>query len=192
MALSFPTLYCIVYFFQFEKPIQTLNFYSMFTSHYFYLLWTILPRECELINFLKSIQKLLLFLDRSFIIYSVSFVSNSSIICFDCSAMLSRFGSIAKQGVSSVRSVAVCGINSSLLSRCANRSMYQVMRCFASSYPEHVLVSMPALSPVICDRNRWFPDNDSRRNLVVECEGRWCYTAWRCSCSGVHAFMLLL
>lgn len=38
-------------------------------------------------------------------------------------------------------------MNCSLLSR-THGSVFHIMRCFASSLPEHILVSMPALSPV--------------------------------------------
>ena len=37
----------------------------------------------------------------------------------------------------------------SRLSRCAAMPSYQLMRFFASSLPEHIMVSMPALSPVV-------------------------------------------
>ena len=39
-------------------------------------------------------------------------------------------------------------MNCSLLSR-THGSVSHIIRCFASSLPEHVLVSMPALSPVL-------------------------------------------
>ena len=37
----------------------------------------------------------------------------------------------------------------SRLSRCAAMPSYQLMRFFASALPEHIMVSMPALSPVV-------------------------------------------
>ena len=52
------------------------------------------------------------------------------------------------------------------------------MRSFATALPEHVMVSMPALSPVYLFLVLNYIDNDPRRYLVLVCEGGRSRAAW--------------
>ena len=62
--------------------------------------------------------------------------------------MFFKFATVSKQGIASVVYCFVETLTGSRVTRCSNAVSYQVMRLFSSSLPEHVRVTMPALSPV--------------------------------------------
>ena len=62
--------------------------------------------------------------------------------------MFFKFAQVSRQGIASVVYCFVEALTSSRATRSSHAVSYQVMRMFSSSLPEHVSVTMPALSPV--------------------------------------------
>lgn len=105
------------------------------------------------------------------------------IYLFRLVVMFSKLANASKHGWTSMAYAWFFEMTRSRVANYANNHSARLVRLF-STLPEHISVTMPALSPV---RSYCIPlislDHDAGRHLFVECEGRRCCPARRCPCS---------
>lgn len=140
----------------FFNQLFILSFFVFHSFQQFWLFIHIIP-PLSIINDSSSMNHSFLFHDFHNSKYCTYFHCRCFIFCYQtltlsvrffqkCSQELLRCLSMAFKPSSLLYSLFSC---CSHISHCASVPTYQLMRFFASALPEHIMVSMPALSPVV-------------------------------------------